>query len=170
MNIWKHRRFIAMVAFDLFVFFGVVFAGPVSRFVISQYKNLEAVADTGEQASDPHVGLVFVLTTGFEDVDEVEQCLRDVKLAKESGYVSDVTLIVQGRGLDALTNLDASPPQITNLAREVKASGVHIIVSDDEISRNEPGGYPDIVPTEFVSNGDAQIAELASKGYQIIRY
>ena len=170
MNIWEHRRFILIVAFDLIIFLGVVFAGRISRLVTTRHEILDSVADTDRQRTNSHVGLVFVLTTGFEDVREVEQCLRDVKLAKESGYVSDVTLIVQGRGLDALTNLNASPPQITELAREVKASGVHIIVSDDGIDRDEAGGYLDIAPSELVSNGGARIAELASRGYQIIRY
>ena len=63
----------------------------------------------GERARDPHVGLVFVLTTGFEDLREVESCLPDVKAARASGDMADVTLIVLGRGVDALTVFTRGP-------------------------------------------------------------
>jgi hypothetical protein len=58
--------------------------------------------NTNEQTRDPHFSLVFMFTTGFEDLRAVELCLSDVKVAKHSGALADVTLMVRERGVDAL--------------------------------------------------------------------
>jgi hypothetical protein len=96
---------------------------------------LDSVVTANEQTRDPHVSLAFVLTTGFEDVREVELCLFDVKTAKASGDLADVTFIVRGRGVDALTNLNGRPGQIAKLTHELKASGVHIIASHNKLNQ-----------------------------------
>jgi hypothetical protein len=46
--------------------------------------------------------LVFMLTTGFEDLEEVRLCLQDIKAAKASGHIEDVIWLVRGRGVDSL--------------------------------------------------------------------
>jgi hypothetical protein len=171
MNIWKHRRLIVMSVFDLLVVFAVLFASRISGLVGTSTEGLDSVVNAGEQARDPHVGLVFMLTTGFEDLREVELCLDDVKVAKASGVLADVTLIVRGRGVDALTNLNGRPSQIAKLAREVKASGVHIIASDNELKQDGLStAQMDPEPNELVPDAAARMIEFVSRGYQVIRY
>jgi hypothetical protein len=160
-----------MSVFDLLVVFAVLFASRISGLVGAPTEGLDSVVNAGEQARDPHVGLVFLLTTGFEDLREVELCLYDVKVAKASGVLADVTLIVQGRGVDALTNLNGRPAQIAKLAREVKASGVHIIASDAELKQDGLSAVQmDPEPSELVPDAAARMIELVSRGYQVIRY
>jgi hypothetical protein len=171
MNIRDHRRFVLVLALDLFVVLAVLFAGRISRLIGASDENLESVVNADEQPTNSHGGLVFILTTGFEDIREVEQCLYDVKVAKASGYLANVTLIVRGRGVDALTDSNVRPAQIANFARDAKASGVRIIASKNELDQaNAPTAHMDPVPTEIVPDAAATMAELASKGYQIVRY
>jgi intracellular sulfur oxidation DsrE/DsrF family protein len=171
MNIWKHRRLVAMSVFDLLVVLAVLFANRIGGLVGAPTGDLDSVVNAGEQARDPHVGLVFMLTTGFEDLREVELCLSDVKVAKASGNLADVTLIVRGRGVDALTNLNGRPAQIAKLAHEVKASGVRIIASNNELKQDGLStAHMDPEPTELVPDAAARMVEFVSRGYQVIRY
>jgi hypothetical protein len=171
MNIWKHRRLIVMIVFDLFVVFAVLFANHFAGLVGSTTAGLDSVVNAGEPVRDSHVGLVFMLTTGFEDLQEIELCLSDVKAAKASGNLADVTLLVRGRGLDALSNLNGRPAQIAQLAKELKASGVHIIASDSKLKQDGLStARMDPAPTELVPDAAARMIEFISQGYQVIRY
>src|SRR5216684_2189269 len=88
----------------------------------------------GKSFRNPNGKLIFMLTTGFEDLSEVRLCLDDIKAAKASGHLEDVIWLVRGRGVDALGRPEGvltRPPVIIQLAREVKASGVRIIVSTE---------------------------------------
>src|SRR5689334_12866587 len=76
----------------------------------------------GKSVRNPNGKLVFMLTTGFEDLSEVRLCLEDIKAAKASGYLEDVIWLVRGRGVDALGRPErvlTRPPVIIQLAREV---------------------------------------------------
>jgi len=171
MNIWKHRRLVFMSIVDLSVVLAVLFASRISGLVGAPNEVLNSVVSAGEQARDPHARIIFMLTTGFEDLREVELCLNDVKAAKASGYLADVTLIVRGRGTDALTNLDGRPPQIAKLVRDVKASGVNIIASDNELKQDGLStAQMDPVLSEIVPDAAARMIEFVSQGYQVIRY
>jgi hypothetical protein len=118
--------------------------------------------------------LAFMLTTGFEDLSEVRLCLEDVKDAKSSGYLEDVVLLVRGRGVDALGTAEGvltRPAEIIQLAREVKASGVRVIVSTEALQQQQiPATSLDPAATELVDNTAMLMAGLVSKGYQVIRY
>jgi|HubBroStandDraft_6_1064221.scaffolds.fasta_scaffold648301_1 hypothetical protein len=171
MNIWKHRRLVAMTVFDLFVVLAVVFANRITSFVGAPSDVLGSVVKADAPAPDPHVGLVFMLTTGFEDLREVELCLSDVKVAKASGELANVTLIVRGRGVDAFTNLNGRPAQIAKLAHDVKDSGVRIIASDSELKQDGlSSAKMDPEPSELVPDGAARMIAFVSQGYQVIRY
>jgi len=171
MNSWKHRRLFFISFIDLLVVLGVLFANPIEGLLVGPTGTLNSVVKAGEQARDPRVGLVFMLTTGFEDLREVELCLSDVKAAKDSGNLADVTLIVRGRGVDALTNLNGRPAQIAKLARDLKASGVHIIASDSELKQDGLStARMDPEPSELVQDAAGRMIEFVSRGYQVIRY
>jgi len=171
MNIWRHRRLVVMSVFDLLVILAVLFASRITYLVGARTESLSTVVNAAERASDPHVGLVFMLTTGFEDFREVELCLSDVKVAKTSGGLADVTLIVRGRGVAALTDLNRRPAQIAKLARELKASGVYIIASNGELKQNGLStAKMDPEPNELVTDAATRMIEFVVRGYQVIRY
>ena len=171
MNIWKRRRLVVIFVLDLLVIFAVLFLNRLAGLVGASTEVVDTAVATGEQGRNPHAGPVFILTTGFEDLREVELCLYDVKVAKASGYLADVTLIVRGRGVDALTDLKERPAQIAKLAREAKASGVHIIASDEELKRDGLATtHFDPFPSELVPDATTRMIESVSHGYQVIRY
>jgi hypothetical protein len=118
--------------------------------------------------------LVFMLTTGFEDLWEVRLCLEDLKAAKASGYLEDVIWLVRGRGVDALGSPQGAltrPAAIIQLAREVKASGVRVIVSTEALQQQQiPVASLDPTATDLVDNTGLLMTELVSQGYQVIRY
>lgn len=171
MSIWKHRRFIAMLVVDLTIVIAVLSVNRINSLLGATTGVSDSVVNADEQAHDPHVGLVFMLTTGFEDLREVELCLSDVKVAKALGNLADVTLILRGRGVDALANLNGRPAQIAKLIHEVKASGVHIIASDSELKQEGlSNARMDPEPTELVPDAAARMIEFVSREYQVIRY
>ena len=128
----------------------------------------------GRPGRNPNGKLVFMLTTGFEDLLEVKLCLEDVKQAKASGYLEDVIWLVRGRGVDALGKpggVLTRPAEIIQLAREVKASGVRIIVSAAALKQQQIAvGNVDPKATDLVDDPAMLLAELVAKGYQVIRY
>ena len=103
-----------------------------------------------------------MLTTGFEDLSEARLCLEDV------------IWLVRGRGVDALGKAEGvltRPAEIIQLAREVKASGVRVIVSTEALQQQQiPVASLDPTVTDLVDNTAMLMAELVSKGYQVIRY
>jgi uncharacterized protein len=128
----------------------------------------------GKSVRNPNGKLIFMLTTGFEDLSEVRLCLDDIKAAKASGHLEDVIWLVRGRGVDALGRPEGvltRPPVIVQLAREVKASGVRIIVSTEALQQQQiPVASLDPNATDLVDNTAMLMAELVSQGYQVIRY
>jgi hypothetical protein len=99
---------------------------------------------------------------------------QNIKAAKASGYLEDVIWLVRGRGVDALGRPErvlTRPPVIIQLAREVKASGVRIIVSTEALRQQQiPVASLDPTGTDLVDNTAMLMAELVSRGYQVIRY
>jgi hypothetical protein len=131
-------------------------------------------SENSKPGHTPNGKVVFMLTSGFEDLLEVKLCLEDIKQAKTSGYLEDVIWLVRGRGVDALGRPEGvltRPAEIIQLAREVKASGVRIIVSTDAL-RQQQISVANLDPkaTDLVDNPAMLMVELVAKGYQVIRY
>ena len=128
----------------------------------------------GKSVHNPNGKLVFMLTTGFEDLWEVRLCLADIKAAKASGYVEEVIWLVRAAAWMLLASAEGAltrPPVIIRLAREVKASGVRVIVSTDALKQQQiPVASLDPSATDLVDNTAMLMAELVSQGYQVIRY
>jgi intracellular sulfur oxidation DsrE/DsrF family protein len=134
----------------------------------------------GAKAAEPqptlkgHGKLVLALTTGMEDMQTLNMALRHAKMAKESGYLADVVLLVYGRAIMAFNGAmgqSGRPPQIAAMAREAQHAGVRIVHCRNSI---EQMGIPmdkiDPKPDEFVPLGIVKLSELISQGYQAIRY
>jgi hypothetical protein len=168
MKIWKRGRVVTSALATL--------AFLVSTSCTSGKAQDQRVADlrSGTLVRNPSGKLVFMLTTGFEDLLEVRLCLRDIKAAKTSGYVEDVVWLVRGRGVDALgkpQGVLTRPADIVRLAREVKAAGVRIIASTDALKEQQISVVTlDPQPTDLVDDSATVMSELVSKSYQVIRY
>lgn len=129
-------------------------------------------AASAQAGSKGHGKMVFVLTTGLEDLQSVTMAIRHAGLALQSGFLDDTVLLVYGRSVQAFgKEITAKPPQVTAAIKEAKEAGVRIILCGEalkrfDISRDklEPG-VDEVVPDSITT-----LAELVSKGYQIIKY
>ncbi len=83
----------------------------------------------------PHGKLVFVLTTGFEDLQTANMMLKQVKLAKDAGYLEDVAVVVYGRGVQLFENIGARPQVTAQLIRTAQAAGVHFYVCSNALNQ-----------------------------------
>jgi uncharacterized protein len=125
-----------------------------------------------EPGSKGHGKMVFVLTTGLEDLQSVNMAIRHSGMAMKSGFLDDSVLVVYGRAVQAFSkDITAKPPQVAAAIKEAKAAGARIIVCGEAIKRFdipkeklEPG-VDEVVPNSIVT-----LAELVSKGYQVIKY
>jgi hypothetical protein len=133
-------------------------------------------AKAAEPAQTPkgHGKLLVVLTTGMDDMQTLNMALRHSKMAKESGYLDDVVLLVYGRGIMAFNGAmgpSGRPAQIATMARDAQRAGVRIILCRNSI---EQMGIAmdklDPKPDEIVPFGIVKLSELVSQGYQVIRY
>jgi intracellular sulfur oxidation DsrE/DsrF family protein len=125
-----------------------------------------------EPGSKGHGKMVFVLTTGLEDLQSVKMAIRHSGMAMKSGFLDDSVLLVYGRAVQAFSkDITAKPPQVAAAIKEAKEAGARIIVCGEAIKRFdipreklEPG-VDEVVPNSIVT-----LAELVSKGYQVIKY
>jgi len=139
-------------------------AGPAPRAVAEE----PAV----EPGSKGHGKMVFALTTGLEDLQTVNMAIRHAGMARKSGYLDESVLLVYGRAVQAFSkDITAKPPQVSAAIKEAKEAGVRIIVCGEAIKRFdipkdklEPG-VDEVVPNSIVT-----LAELVSRGYQVIKY
>jgi intracellular sulfur oxidation DsrE/DsrF family protein len=127
---------------------------------------------TVEPGSRGHGKMVFVLTTGLEDLQSVNMAIRHAGMARKSGYLDDSVLLVYGRAVQAFSSdITAKPPQVAAAIKEAKEAGARIILCGEALKRFaipreklEPG-VDEVVPNSIVT-----LAELVSKGYQVIKY
>ncbi len=125
-----------------------------------------------EPGSKGHGKMVFVLTTGLEDLQSVNMAIRHAGMAKKSGFLDDSVLLVYGRAVQAFSkDITAKPPQVSAAIKEAKEAGARIILCGEALKRFdipkeklEPG-VDEVVPNSIVT-----LAELVSRGYQIIKY
>lgn len=132
----------------------------------------EVAKATTEPGTKGHGKMVFVLATGLEDLQTVSMAIRHAGMAKKSGFLDDSVLLVYGRGVQAFAkDITAKPPLVSVAIKEAKEAGARIILCGEALKRFdiskeklEPG-VDEVVPNSIVT-----LAELVSKGYQIIKY
>ena len=136
-----------------------------------QEKGTKAEA-TVEPGSKGHGKMVFVLTTGLEDLQSVNMAIRHAGMAKKSGYLDDSVLLVYGRAVQAFSkDITAKPPQVAAAIKEAKQAGARIILCGEALKRFDiPKEKLESGVDEVVPNSIFTLAELVSKGYQIIKY
>jgi len=121
---------------------------------------------------ESHDKLVFLLTTGVEDVPTLDMVLQYAIAAKESGYLSDVVLLADGRGVEILDgHMRARPEQTGNLAKRAKAAGVRFIVVEQGLKDyGLSAANLDPKPDQIVPNGAVKIADLIGQHYEVIHF
>lgn len=125
-----------------------------------------------EPGTKGHGKMVFVLTTGLEDLQSVNMAIHHAGMAKKSGYLDDSVLLVYGRAVQAFAkNVTAKPPQVAKTIEVSKQAGVRILICGEALKRFDiPSEKLEPGVDEVVPNSIETLAELASKGYQIIKY
>ena len=67
--------------------------------------------------SKGHGKMVFVLTTGLEDLQSVNMAIRHSGMAKKSGFLDDSVLLVYGRAVQAFSKDNPYSPAAARCAR-----------------------------------------------------
>lgn len=115
--------------------------------------------------------LVFVATTGLEDLGTLSSGFRHAKTAKESGHLSDVVWLSYGRAIVALDpTLKAVPEGVRKEAQAARAAGVRLVACGSALEKFDIDPKKLQPQAEVVENGVAELARLVAEGYQVIRY
>lgn len=115
--------------------------------------------------------LVFVSTTGLEDMSTLSSSLRHATTAKESGYLSEVVWLSYGRSVVALDpTVKAVPEEIHKLAQAAKAAGVRLVACGNALDKFGIDPKKLTPQTEVVPNGVVELSRLVALGYAVIRY
>ncbi len=115
--------------------------------------------------------LVFVATTGLEDVLTLTSSFRHAQGALESGHLESVVWLSYGRAVVALDpTVEAVPSSVRKAAAEAKAAGVKLVACATALKKF--GIAPDRLQpdAEVVANGAHELARLVAEGYAVIRY
>lgn len=161
-------RRIAWIAPILAITLGTVTAGAVA----ADEPKAPAAKPAASPGSKGHGKMVFVLTTGLEDLQAVNMAIRQSGVAHKSGYLDDTVLLVYGRSVQAFSkDVHAKPPQVVKAIKEAKEAGVRILICRVALQHfNIPEDRLEPGVAEVVPNAIETLAELVSKGYQIIKY
>lgn len=115
--------------------------------------------------------LVFVATTGLEDIGTLSSSFRHAKTARESGYLSDVVWLTYGRAVVALDpTVKAVPESVRKEAEAAKAAGVRLVACGYALQKFDIDPKKLQPQAEVVDNGVAELSRLVAEGYQVIRY
>ncbi|MBN9682521.1 MULTISPECIES: DsrE family protein [unclassified Corallococcus] len=125
----------------------------------------------GKKAPAHQGKLVFVSTTGLEDIGTLSSSFRHAKTAKESGYLSDVVWLSYGRAVVALDpTVKAVPQAVREEAQAAKAAGVRLVACGNALAKFGIDPKKLQPEAEVVDNGVAELSRLVAEGYQVIRY
>ncbi|AEI66870.1 DsrE family protein [Corallococcus macrosporus] len=115
--------------------------------------------------------LVFVATTGLEDIGTLSSSLRHAKSAKASGHLSDVVWLTYGRAVVALDpTVKAVPEEVRKVAQDAKAAGVRMVACGHALQKFDIDPKKLQPQADVVANGVAELSRLVAEGYQVIRY
>lgn len=131
-----------------------------------------APAATEKKAPEQKGKLVFVSTTGLEDLGTLSSSLRHAAAARQSGYLSEVVWLSYGRSIVALDpTVKAVPEEIHRLAQAAKEAGVRLVACANALEKY--GIDPKKLTPEttvVVPSGVVELSRLVAEGYAVIRY
>lgn len=130
-----------------------------------------SAAPSSTPAPVPKGGMVFIANVGLEDLSNLSNVLRHAKLAKESGYLKDVVLIIYGRSIVLLDpELKSVPASLREELNAARAAGVRIVACGNSLEKYGIDPAALASPAEIVPAGIVEVARLVSEGYAVIRY
>lgn len=115
-------------------------------------------------------GLVIVLRTGLEDVMTLSSALRHAKIAKESGAIPEVTVIVYGRAIAIFNKNMKIPEDIRANLAAARAAGVRVVACKTALDKNNIPEAMAAEQAEVVPQGIVEIARLAGLGHALLTY
>lgn len=148
----------------------------LAALVLAPLAAIAAAPSQAPQATETRVParqgkLVFVATTGLEDLGTLSSSFRHAKNAKESGYLSDVVWLTYGRAVVALDpTVKAVPEGVRKEAQAAKAAGVRLVACGNALQKFDIDPKKLQPQAEVVDNGVAELSRLVAEGYQVIRY
>lgn len=115
--------------------------------------------------------LVFVATTGLEDIGALGSSFKHARIAQESGYLEKVVWLAYGRSVVAVDpTVKAVPDNVRTLAKEAKESGVELVVCGNALSQFGIDAKTIEPQARVVPQGVVELSRLVSEGYEVIRY
>ena len=116
--------------------------------------------------------LVFVLTTGLEDLQTMSSVFRHAKAAAEEARLREVAVLVYGRGVHAFDgDITGRPSGLAESIRAAMASGVKVLVCASAIERMGVARERlDPVPTEIVPNAITTLVDYVAQDAAVVRY
>lgn len=115
--------------------------------------------------------LVFVATTGLEDIATLSSSFRHAIVAKESGHLSDVVWLGYGRSVVALDpTVTAVPEEVRKAAAAAKAAGVRLVACGNALNKFGIDPKKLTPQAEVVPSGVSELSRLVADGYAVIRY
>lgn len=129
-----------------------------------------AVAPPPAVVPVPAAGLVIALTTGVEDGSMFASAFRHARVAKQSGLLPEITVIVYGR---AILVVDPAVKAADDARKELVAAreaGVRIVVCANSLEKY--GIDPAVVAPygEVVPSAIEEIAALVARGHEVMNY
>lgn len=132
---------------------------------------LAPAASRAEEKPAAQGKLVFVATTGLEDVLTLSSSFRHALEAKKSGHLSDVVWLSYGRAVVALDpTVKAVPDSVREAARLAKEGGVRLVACGQALEKYGIDPKTLTPAAEVVPNAIAELSRLVAQGYQVIRY
>lgn len=129
-----------------------------------------AAAPAATEARE-EAGLVFVLTTGLEDVGTMTSAFRHAQTVKESGAVDSVTVIVYGRAIVVFdTAVTAVPAEVRTVMANARASGVRIVACETALEKFGISKETAATQAETVPQGIVEVARLVRLGHEVLTY
>lgn len=116
--------------------------------------------------------LVFVSTTGLEDLQTVSSVFRHAQTAAEQGRLSEVVVLVYGRGIEAFDGDNARrPDSLVQSIRAAMGAGVRVLLCAHAMQQmGIPSERLDPMPTEVVPNAIATLVDYVAADAAVVRY
>ena len=148
---------------SLFLLVGIGAATPV-------YAQPPAPGASAAKKSDRT--LVYVLTTGLEDVQVMQSVFTHARVAAEQQRLHEVVILVYGRGVFAFDGgIEGRPPKLADTIRQAMKAGVKVQVCGTALKhmgidrkRLDPS------PTEIVPQATVTLVDYVARGAAVVKY
>lgn len=127
-----------------------------------------APAPTVVPAAPP--GLVFAARTGLEDVQELTAAFRHARIAKETGVLSQVTVVVYGRAIVVFDPDVKLPSDLATAIADARTAGVRLVACETALDKYGIPKESLVGKAETVPSGIGEIARLVAAGDEVMSY